>query len=245
MILDKRIAIKFVLLVISFVFVSGDAQVRCIEREREALLRFKNGLIDEHGMLSSWQIDECCRWYGVVCSNTTGHVIALRLHRNDMFEHDQYLRGMIGSSLVELHHLNYLDLIGNDFGGIPIPEFIGSMKQLRHLNLYWCNFFGSIPPQLGNLTNLHSLDLSQNDFGGIPIPEFIGSMKQLQQLSLVYCYLSGTIPPQLGNLTNLRSLDLSMNDFGGIPIPEFIGSMKQLQQLSLMYCHFSATFLLS
>ncbi|XP_042009455.1 receptor-like protein EIX1 [Salvia splendens] len=244
MISDKRTTIKFVvllllLLLLLFVFVSGDAEVRCIESEREALLSFKNGLIDEHGILSSWRSDECCKWHGVECSNTTGHVITLQLNSH----YSAKLRGKIGSSLLELDHLNHLDLSRNDFGDIPIPEFIGSMKQLRHLSLENCYFSGIIPPQLGNLTNLRSLDLSWNDFGGIPIPQFIGSMKQLQHLSLQFSMFSGSIPPQLGNLTNLRLLDLSQNDFGGILnlIPEFIGSMKQLQHLYLWDCNFSGS----
>ena len=126
MISYKRIAIKFVLLVLLLcVVVSGDVQVRCIEREREALLSFKNGLIDEYGHLSSWQSDECCEWYGVECSNATRHVIALRLI-------GVASRGKVGYSLLKLHHLTYLDLSWNDFGGLPIPEFISSMKQVQH-----------------------------------------------------------------------------------------------------------------
>ncbi|XP_057792809.1 receptor-like protein EIX2 [Salvia miltiorrhiza] len=205
MISDKGISIKFLLFLLLCVSVSGE--VRCIEREREALLSFKNGLIDDYGVLSSWRSDECCKWYGVECSNTTGHVIALHL--------DGYykgaLRGKVGSSLLELHHLNYLDLSYNDFGGYSIPEFIGSMKQLQYLYLMYSHFSGIIPPQIGNLTNLRLLGLSWNDFGGNPIPEFVYSMKQLQHLYLKYAHFSGIIPPQIGNLTNLLSLDLSFN----------------------------------
>ena len=126
MISNLRIDIKYVLVVLSLVFVSGDAQVRCIKSERETLLRFKDGLIDDHEILSSWQSDECCEWHSVDCSNTTGHVITLRL--NNVGYADGQLQGEIRSSLVELLHLNSLDLSRNNFGCIPIPEFIGSMK---------------------------------------------------------------------------------------------------------------------
>ncbi|XP_047949652.1 receptor-like protein EIX2 [Salvia hispanica] len=115
-----------------------------MEREREALLSLKNGLIDDYGHLSSWQSDGCCEWHGVKCNNTTGHVIALRVN-------GVKLRGNIGSSLLELHHMEYLDLSRNDFGGIPIPEFIVSMKQLQHLYLGSSNFSGIVPLQIGNL----------------------------------------------------------------------------------------------
>ncbi|KAL1556246.1 receptor-like protein EIX1 [Salvia divinorum] len=227
MISDKRIAIKFLLVILFRVFVLGDAQVRCIEREREALLSFKSGLVDAYGILSSWQSNECCEWLGVECSNTTGHVTTLKCAAN--------LRGKIGSSLLELHHLKHLELTRNDFGGIPIPEFIGSMKQLQHLHLKSCNFSGTIPPQLANLTNLRSLDLSGNDFGHFPVPEFIGSMKQLQHLYLWNSNFSGIVPPQLGNLTNLRSLDLSFNSLSSVS--SFIrgSALESLEILGLSY----------
>ena len=53
----------------------------CIERERQALLHFKRGLVDEFGLLSSWGDDnrDCCQWRGVQCSNQSGHVIMLHL----------------------------------------------------------------------------------------------------------------------------------------------------------------------
>ncbi|XP_057792810.1 receptor-like protein EIX2 [Salvia miltiorrhiza] len=233
MISNKGIPIKFLLLVLVCVFVSGDdAEVRCIAREREALLSFKNGLIGDDGFLSSWRSDECCEWYGVECSNTTRHVIALQLNACHYYGG---LQGKVGSSLLELHHLNNLDLSCNDFGGYSIPEFIGSMKQLQHLFLKDSHFSGIIPPQIGNLTNLRSLDLSSNplttenldrlsnlsllsslDLSEIDLSEtnwlqHISSLHSLNELHLKSCGLKGTLPSQIGNLTNLRSLDLSSN----------------------------------
>ena len=114
MISEKRITIKIFFFVLSCVFVSGDAEVRCIESEREALLSFTNGTMDRFGIISSWRSNECCEWLGVECSNTTGHVIALKIFGINF-------GGKVGSSLLELHHLNHHDLSGNDFGGTPIP----------------------------------------------------------------------------------------------------------------------------
>ncbi|OWM69835.1 hypothetical protein CDL15_Pgr025684 [Punica granatum] len=51
----------------------------CIEREREALLKFKRGLIDDSNLLSSWVGDDCCSWKGVRCSKWTGRVLKLDL----------------------------------------------------------------------------------------------------------------------------------------------------------------------
>ncbi|CAH9074908.1 unnamed protein product [Cuscuta europaea] len=151
---------------------SVSGETRCIEREREALLKLKEGFTDKDGsMLSTWGSEgdkrECCQWEHVVCDNITGQVTALQLGGGYRFltEDDYYsykLGGMISSALLELHHLNHLDLRSNDFGGTRIPEFIGSIAALQLLDLSYSNFSGVVPPQLGNLTQLHTLDLGGN-----------------------------------------------------------------------------------
>ncbi|XP_047949704.1 receptor-like protein EIX1 [Salvia hispanica] len=249
MISDKTIAPKFVLAILFCVFVSGDGQVRCIESEREALLSFKNGLIDERGVLS-WQSDECCEWNGVECSNTTSHVIALQLNY-------LHLRGKVSATLLELHHLNFLDLSWIDFGGIPIPEFIGSMNQLQDLYLSRCKFSGTVPPQLGNLTNLRSLVLSFNSLSYVPLSILDSMWESLELLNLSYNQLNGSLPdlrafssltqlylrdnnftgsiPQsVGKLSKLRALDLSYNSLTGL-VPPSIGQLSELQDLYLSH----------
>jgi hypothetical protein len=54
----------------------------CIPDERSALA-FKAALSDHANLLSSWKGDDCCRWKGVHCSNTTGHVVKLDLQGPD------------------------------------------------------------------------------------------------------------------------------------------------------------------
>ncbi|RWR87975.1 leucine-rich repeat receptor protein kinase MSP1-like protein [Cinnamomum micranthum f. kanehirae] len=70
------------------------------------------------------------------------------------------LSGEINPSLVELKYLKHLDLSLNCFGGIGIPNFIGSFNQLRYLNLSSAGFGGRVPHDLGNLTSLRYLDLN-------------------------------------------------------------------------------------
>ncbi|KAI5343785.1 hypothetical protein L3X38_011661 [Prunus dulcis] len=227
--------------------------VRCIERERQALLAFKRGLVDHFNNLSSWgseaQKQDCCRWEGVYCSNQTGHVIQLHLGYS-------FPGKMISPKLIELQHLQYLQLASIDFNESQIPDFIGSLTNLRNLSLSSCNLVGQIPSSFGNLTQLQHLDLGHNwlqaeslnwlpalsslthldlafiDFNGSQIPDFIGSLTNLRYLSLSSCNLVGQIPNFIGSLTNLRNLSLGSCNLVG-QIPSSFGNLTQLQYLDL------------
>lgn len=140
----------------------------CITAERDALLSFKASLLDPAGRLSSWQGEDCCLWSGVRCNNRSGHVVKLNLRNphifDDLWEQSalSLSTGEMSSSLVTLRHLRYMDLSGNEFNGTSIPVFVGSLANLRYLNLSWAGFSGRLPPQLGNLSYLEYLDLSWN-----------------------------------------------------------------------------------
>ncbi|PRQ18521.1 putative non-specific serine/threonine protein kinase [Rosa chinensis] len=220
--------------------VGSSNNIMCLESERHALLQFKQGLVDESNALASWENKkDCCKWRGIACNNQTGHVTRLDLPFISFNYTEVPLRGEISHSLLELPYLNYLDLSYNDFGGMIIPKFIGSLSQLKELKLAAADFSGPVPPQLGNLSNLHTLDLSFNDFEGMMVPKFIGSLSQLKELKLAAADFSGPVPPQLGNLSNLHTLDLSFNDFEGMMVPKFIGFLSQLKELKLAAADFS------
>ncbi|KAK7840238.1 receptor-like protein eix2 [Quercus suber] len=166
---------------LGFISKVGDDNVWCIERERQALLEFKEKLIDNTNMLSSWGSEDakknCCSWEGVQCNNQTGHVLELHL--------DFYgLRGKISPSLIELHHLTDLGLSGNDFNISQIPKFIGSLSNLKHLDLNGANLSGPIPFQLGNLSNLQYLDLSWNNLKLVQNLEWLSHLVSIEHLDL-------------------------------------------------------------
>ena len=119
----------------------------CIERERQALLHFKHGLVDDFGLLFSWGDDnrDCCQWRGVQRSNQSGHIIMLHLPAPPNEEYDEYgiyqsLRGDISPSLLELEHLTHLDLSCNDFEESRIPPFLGFLSRMQYLKLFPLNW---------------------------------------------------------------------------------------------------------
>ena len=59
----------------------NNVTVKCIKSEREALVKFKEGVSvnDIPGKLSSWVGEDCCQWKGVECDNESGHVTKLNL----------------------------------------------------------------------------------------------------------------------------------------------------------------------
>ncbi|XP_031739096.1 receptor-like protein EIX2 [Cucumis sativus] len=78
-----------------------DIKMRCIEKERVALLSFKQKVVDNYDILSSWDTDvnsDCCNWRGVKCSNinttTHQHIIGLDLHGS--YNYEWYLMGEVG-----------------------------------------------------------------------------------------------------------------------------------------------------
>jgi hypothetical protein len=95
-------------------FCNGDSQsqIRCIQSERNALLKFKQHLQDPSNRLASWAGDgDCCQWVGVVCHNVTGHVHQLHLRSfppiwdefttDDDYEaqYEAYERSMFGGKI--------------------------------------------------------------------------------------------------------------------------------------------------
>ncbi|PPD66216.1 hypothetical protein GOBAR_DD36905 [Gossypium barbadense] len=186
---------------ICFTISHANSNLLCIQSEREALLKFKNHLIDPSNRLSSWvEGGDCCEWTGVVCHNSTGHVnqlhLAAPLSKPDYFAsnaeweayYNSLLGGKINPSLLELKHLSSLDLSNNNFSSIHIPKFVGLLESLTYLNLSRAQFQGTIPHNLGNLSKLQYLDLRGNDLKSKTL-QWVSGLSSLQYLDLSYADL--------------------------------------------------------
>ncbi|KAM7481657.1 hypothetical protein LguiB_006240 [Lonicera macranthoides] len=178
--------------------IGGDGIVKRegLENERKALLEFKQGLVYDHGILTSWRIEEdkseCCKWKGVECSSNPyafGNIMSLK----SQFAYD---------SLKELN---------GDFGFKikPISLFITRFYKILSLSELWLSdnkLRRSFPKSFGQTSLLNSLDLSKNELNG-SFPH-ITPFPLLSYLSLSNNKLKGRLPKSIGHLSNLKGLDL-------------------------------------
>ncbi|KAF3959709.1 hypothetical protein CMV_015506 [Castanea mollissima] len=209
-----------------FFFCTGLSELRCIDTERQALLNFKQHLIDPSNRLSSWTAHgDCCQWEGVVCHNdhnVTGHVHELHLRTS-------YPEG--GFATTEQDEA---------YAAVNVWCF----SHIEFLNLGSNNLQGTISSAIGNLTSAISIDLSYNQLGGklprslVQTISKVNEPKMIAHLNLEKNLLSGIIPDCLMNWNNLEVLNLRNNNFSG-SIPTSMGSLTYLKSLHLYNNKFS------
>ncbi|GAU10768.1 hypothetical protein TSUD_424410, partial [Trifolium subterraneum] len=222
---------------------------------------------DSPNKLSSWKGTHCCQWKGINCDNVTGHVIKLDLmtpcnipfrpQQGELLDYLSYnsfgatmdcfpvVAPNISSSLLQLEHLTYLDLSGNNFSGSPIPMFIGSMGHLEYLSLSQASFSGRIPNSLENLKNLYHLDLSFNYYYELQIGlqmnddiSWISKLNSLKHLDLSYVRLNKThnLFQVLNTLPSLLYLSLYGCGIDNSHIPRYaFQNMTSLVYLDLSW----------
>lgn len=106
-------------------------------------------------------------------------------------DNQQHLRGEISPSLLELQHLNHLDLSGNDFEGKRMrPKFNGYLSRLKYLNVSFAYLGGPLPSELGNLSKLHSLHLHFNSDLTSQNLDWLSGLSSLRYLDLCEVNLS-------------------------------------------------------
>ncbi|XP_027359000.1 receptor-like protein EIX1 [Abrus precatorius] len=254
--LSSKISLFSLVTFLCICFYVGSSHAnKCAETDRQALLKLKDGFIDERNSLDSWKGEDCCEWEGISCDNLTAHVTTLNLW-------DSWLRGKMDSSICELKHLTFFDISLNEVEGV-IPKCIGSLAQLIELNLARNDLVGDIPPTLGNLSNLQTLDLHGNhllandlewvshlstmkylDLSHVNLSQSanwlssISKIPSLLELRLDDCVISQVIPksiPHINSSTSLKTLSLSQNQLNSSTLSLVLKASKVLTYLDLSY----------
>jgi Leucine-rich repeat (LRR) protein len=132
--------------------------------------------------------------------------------------------------------LSYFDPSLNNFNGINIPKFFGSLESLRYLNLSFSLFSGVIPPHLGNLSRLQYLDLNSFSIDiklGIPFTSLeVGSLEWFVGFpSLRYLNLGSAnlekVPDWIHAINMLPPLrELHLTGCGLVTLPQSISTVN-------------------
>lgn len=129
------------------------------ETDRLALLEFKGQILDQDGVLNSWNHSQHhCRWRGVTCGTRHQRVIALTLTGKS-------LSGTLSPYIGNLSFMKSIQLGANLFHA-KIPQEIDRLFRLRFLNLSSNILTGEIPVNLSHCSQLTTMDLSRNRLEG-------------------------------------------------------------------------------
>ncbi|KAK1581252.1 hypothetical protein Q3G72_004294 [Acer saccharum] len=228
----------------------------CLEKERIALLAIKPFIInaavlfygdheDDHNRtVESWVDDKasnCCDWYRVECSTTTGRVMNLSLSgllyksttilNFSLFQPLEQLQildlsynsfeGWVDSRAHHLKQLKILNLGGNRFN-CGILSYLTTITSLMTLILNFSNLKDFNPTQGGGLWNLRNLE-----YLGLSGTSINVSLQELGniQADVFYLLVNGG---GLANLRNLEVLDLSSNIMSGSLQPANLRNLKFL-----------------
>ena len=127
--------------------------------------------------------------------------------------HNNLLTGNL-PEVVDDIRIRYLSVYSNQMSG-QIPDSVGDLLNLYHLDISKNGFTGSIPTTMSNLANLQYVFLGDNMYDSQDFPYF-GNSPLLQELSMRNCNITDRIPHYFGNwLDNLVLLDLSDNSLSG------------------------------
>ncbi|TYI91921.1 hypothetical protein E1A91_D02G029200v1 [Gossypium mustelinum] len=176
----------FLSLVLSFSPPQTHLPQQCLDDQRAPLLQLQRHLYCAPNFTFSsnfdlWDVNtDCCSWEGVTC-DAYGHVVRI----------DLSYKNLSGSfhSIFDLHHLQHLNLAGNNFNTTLFSYGFDKLQNLTHLNLSSSCFHGQIPVEISFLKRLVSLDLSNQDscylrYYKVLYPAFYNYYKPQQPLKL-------------------------------------------------------------
>ena len=206
----------------------------CLKNERQVLLDMYR-LLDGKKWKKKWDVESKnvlqnhsfhCNWHGILCDNTTNHVLAIHLPNNN-------LHGELTTKFNILQFLVSLHIGSNSIRG-KFDKIVAAMpRHLLRLDLAFSEIYGKIPKNIAERIPLLSKLQSSATYLVGEIPESIGDLIHLGVLSIGETQLKGSIPHTISRLTNLWFLD-----FQGLDIKGDLSSFCNLRELR--YLHLSS-----
>ncbi|KAJ6726107.1 RECEPTOR-LIKE PROTEIN 55 [Salix purpurea] len=208
----------------------------CSQNDLKALQDFMRGLklpIQGWNATNSSSPD-CCNWLGITCTPSSSlglvndSVDSGRVTKLEL--PNQRLNGELVESIGSLDQLRTLNLSHNFLKNL-LPFSLFHFPKLEVLDLNSNDFSGSIPQSI-SLPSIIFLDISSNYLNGSLPTHICQNSSGIQALGLAVNYFSGTLSPGLGSCTTLEHLCLGMNDLTG-GISEDIFQLQKLKLLGL------------
>nr|XP_011467701.1 PREDICTED: probable leucine-rich repeat receptor-like protein kinase At1g35710 isoform X1 [Fragaria vesca subsp. vesca] len=218
---------------VTFGFCNADPNVGCMDIERKALLKLREGLSDPSDRLSSWGGVDCCNWRGIGCNKTTGRVESLDLR-------NPYAEGLDSDgddgTLHALGGVFYFQTVQHGF--CYADPNVGCMNEERRALL---ELKQNLTDPMDRLSSWMGEDCCK--WRGVGCNKKTGRVISLNLRNPfsdgldvddgALHALGGEISPSLLVLKDLIYLDLSMNNFESLQLPSFIGSVEKLTYLNL------------
>ncbi|XP_047056133.1 putative disease resistance protein RGA1 [Lolium rigidum] len=145
-------------------------------------------------------------------------------------------------SVEQLKQLRYLNAPRMQNG--MFPKCITKLLKLNYLNLRGSSNISAIPESIGKMGNLMHLDLSYCSSIHGRLPSSFADLKELVNLNLSHCYQLDGILDVLCGLTKLQHLNLSRPRLSNsrvinpclTKLPEVISNLKELRYLNMSGC---------
>nr|POE67247.1 receptor-like protein 12 [Quercus suber] len=228
---------------------SNNVAVTCIQSEREALVRFKEGVIDFPGKLSSWVGEDCCQWKGVECDNESGHVTKLNLsnpagrHRHfDYYERYQYATSRSRNRPCKACS-NSCPTGAPYIRGRECRTLLGDVNTSFSGDVN-ASLSGEITRYLGNLSSLTHLDLGGNYNLSTQNLDWVSSLSSLENLYMGGVRINHTKADWLhaiNMLPSLRELSLYSCELKHLPSSLTFLNFTSLRVLDLSYNPFNTS----